>query len=70
MHPNCGEKSVTGRLRSYGIRVQRQRIRDSLERVDPDGVVNRMRRVLHRRSYTERSPNSLWHLDGYHKLIR
>ncbi|XP_019858490.1 PREDICTED: uncharacterized protein LOC109586726 [Amphimedon queenslandica] len=70
MHPNCGEKSVTGRLRSYGIRVQRQRIRDSLERVDPDGVVNCMRRVLHRRSYTVRSPNSLWHLDGYHKLIR
>ena len=70
MHPNCGEKSVTSRLRSYGIRVQRQRIRDSLERVDPDGVVNRMRHVLHRRSYTVRSPNSLWHLDGYHKLIR
>ena len=26
--------------------------------------------MLHRREYRVESPNSLWHLDGYHKLIR
>ncbi len=26
--------------------------------------------VLHRRVYSVESPNTLWHLDGYHKLIR
>uniref|UniRef100_A0A1X7VJ91 Reverse transcriptase domain-containing protein n=1 Tax=Amphimedon queenslandica TaxID=400682 RepID=A0A1X7VJ91_AMPQE len=41
MDPNCGKKSVTtSQLISYGIRAQRQRIHDSLERVDPDIVVS------------------------------
>ena len=30
----------------------------------------RIRKVLHRRTYQVDSPNSLWHLDGYHKLVR
>ena len=37
LHPQCGEKSVLSRLRSEGVRVQRQKIRDSLHRVDPRG---------------------------------
>ena len=69
-YPQCGEKSVSGRLRSRGIHVQRQRVRGSLRRVDPSGVERRRRRVLHRREYSVESPNALWHLDGYHKLIR
>ena len=70
LHPQCGEKNITGRLRSQGVRVQRRRIRESLHRVDPCGVESRARRVLHRRVYCVDSPNTLWHLDGYHKLIR
>ena len=70
LHPQCGEKSVLSHLRSEGVRVQRQKIRDSLHRVDPEGIMNRLRRALHRGQYTVRSSNSLWHLDGYHKLIR
>ena len=70
MLPRCGEKTVNGRLRSCGIRVPRQRIRASLRRVDPSGIQGRCRGVLHRRRYQVVSPNSLWHLDGYHKLIR
>ena len=69
-HPQCGEKSVSGRLKSQGVRVQRQRVRDSLHRVDPSGIESRRQRVLHRRVYSVESPNSLWHLDGYHKLVR
>ena len=67
---SCGEKLVTGRLRSAGIVVPRERVRESLRRIDPNGITTRFRAVLHRRVYSVHSPNSLWHIDGYHKLIR
>ena len=41
-----------------------------MRRVDPTGVQSRARRALHRRTYSVCAPNELWHLDGYHKLIR
>lgn len=69
-NPNLGERSLDGILRSSGIIVQRQRIRDALWSVDPEGVLLRLRRSLHRRDYNVEAPNSLWHVDGYHKLIR
>ena len=34
------------------------------------GVALRHRQTLHRRHYSVPGPNSLWHIDGYHKLIR
>ena len=70
LHPQCGEKTVLGQLRSQGYKIQRQRIRDSIQRVDPIGIQLRSRVSLRRRVYYVESPNSLWHLDGYHKLIR
>jgi len=70
LFPRCGEKIVAGRLLAGGIRVTRQRVRDSLLRVDPTGLHARCRNILHRRKYRVASPNALWHLDGYHKLIR
>ena len=69
-HPNSGETSLSGYLRSLGLRIQRYRVRESLMRVDPRGVQLRFRRVLHRRRYSVPMPNSLWHIDGYHRLIR
>ena len=40
--------------------------------IDPRGVQTRFTRVLHRRHYNINvaMPNSLWHIDGYHRLIR
>jgi hypothetical protein len=38
-----------------------------LIRVDPVGVEGRF---CHRRVYNVQSPNALWHIDGFHKLIR
>lgn len=70
MFPHCGEKSISSRLRSRGIMIKRDRIRESLRRVNPSGVILRCRAVLHRRTYQVPSPNALWHIDGYHKLIR
>ncbi|PIK43879.1 hypothetical protein BSL78_19271 [Apostichopus japonicus] len=65
-----GEKMVAGLLASKNVHVQRDRIRQSIRRVDPDGVDTRKRVALHRRQYSVPGPNSLWHIDGNHKLIR
>ena len=70
VHPQSGEKTIQGKFLSRGIRLQRWRLRNSLAHVDPLGIEFRKRRVLHRRVYNVKSSNSLWHLDGYHKLIR
>ena len=70
LFPRCGEKTIAGRLSAGGIRIPRQRVRDSILRVDPIGLHARCRNILHRRKYQVASPNALWHLDGYHKLIR
>ena len=69
-HPHSGERSFTGFLRSQGLRIQRWRARDSLWRIDPRGIQSRFRGILQRRRYNVRMPNSLWHIDGHHKLIR
>ena len=69
-HPNSGQRCLEGFLRSKGVRLQRQRVRDALKRFDPRGVESRLRRTLHRRQYSVCMPNSLWHIDGNHKLIR
>ena len=61
---------MSGRLSSKGIFIQSERVRESLRRVDPLLVRSRCRRILHRREYRVPHPNSLWHIDGYHKLIR
>ncbi len=68
--PAHGIRTVQSRLRASGFILQRERVRESLYRVDPSGVEARLRRTLHPRQYSVPGPNSLWHIDGYHKLIR
>ena len=45
-------------------------MRESLHRVCPLAVKERFRQAIRRREYRVPHPNSLWHIDGYHKLIR
>lgn len=68
--PTAGQKTLAGHLSTLGYRIQRFRIRESLYRVDPWGVEQRSRQLLHRRKYKVPGPNSLWHIDGNHKLVR
>ena len=68
--PNSGQNTYDGYLRGKGIRIQRYRVRESLSRIDETGVQKRLRRALHHRRYSVPMPNSLWHIDGHHKLIR
>lgn len=53
-----------------GHRVQRQRIRAAVQRVDPIGVALRSTAAIKRRTYKVKGPNSLWHIDANLKLIR
>lgn len=45
-------------------------MRESIARVDPQNTVLRWGILISRRTYHVPWPNSLWHLDGHHSLIR
>ena len=68
--PNLGRRRFLGALRSRGLKIQRRRVSESIRRVDPVGTALRWRLVIHRRKYFVPAPNSLWHIDSTHKLIR
>jgi hypothetical protein len=65
-----GQVYINGYLKSQGLLVQRRRIRESMARVDPRNTVLRWGITVSRRVYRVPWPNSLWHLDGHHSLIR
>ncbi|MGH0124101.1 UNVERIFIED_CONTAM: hypothetical protein FKN15_018182 [Acipenser sinensis] len=69
-YPNAGAEMMNGYLRAKGIFVQRQRIRMSLNSIDPVSSAGRWAQVINRRSYHVPSPNSMWHMDSHMKLIR
>ncbi|KAK1218916.1 hypothetical protein PQX77_014961 [Marasmius sp. AFHP31] len=68
--PGTGRRYLAGHLASAGIKVQMERIRQSLARVDPIGQAIRNRDTVTRRNYRIPRPNAMWHIDGHHKLIR
>ena len=68
--PFCGERMLKQLLQGKGIKVQRNRLRDSIHRVDGQGVASRKKGRLHRRIYNVKGPNHLWHVDTNHKLVR
>ena len=61
---------MAGHLASHGIVVQRARLCASIHRVDPEKVAIWRSIAIGHRVYHIDGPNSLWHLDGHHKLIR
>ena len=69
-HPNDGEKLMRGHLRSAGVIVPRSSLRASIHRVDPVNTQLRRSVTVRRRVYYVDGPNSLWHIDGHHKLVR
>lgn len=61
----AGIAMLDGMLRNLGYRIPRERIRQSLIRIDPvHRVFERIR--IRRRVYSVPGPNSLWHHDGQH----
>ena len=69
-YPNCGYRMMQGHLIALNHRVQQGRVRESMSRTDPHGVISRWCNTVVRRTYSVQSPNSLWHIDGNHRLIR
>jgi len=67
--PSSGLRYLIGFLRARGVKVQRNRARQSLLRIDGLGQVLR-KQTLKRRVYQSARPNAFWHIDGYHKLIQ
>lgn len=63
--PKYGRRMIDGRLRSLSIRVPRERIRQSYQRVfgPPPSFI---RQPIARRKYSVAGVNSLWHHDGQH----
>lgn len=57
---NAGERYVHGSLRSRGLRIQRWRVRQSLQEIDPIGRSFRRRHAIRRRVYNVATPNQLW----------
>lgn len=66
--PGTGETNMIGGLRRRGIFVQRWRVRESIQRMDPIGAANRWAQRIVRRPYSVPHPNFLWHIDSHMKL--
>ena len=69
-HPNSGQVLFQGLLQASGVHVQCHRVRDSIKRIDPLYTSARWNQRMTRRTYNVPGPNSLWHMDGHHSLIR
>lgn len=71
-YPNCGYRRMYGLLFNNGIKVSERRIRESMHRVDPEGILVRALQltITCRRQYKVPGILALWHIDGHHKLIR
>lgn len=67
--PSSGLRYLIGFLRTHGVKVQKERVRKSLLRIDGLGQVLRKHTIIRREYYSPR-PNSVWHMDGHHKLIK
>jgi AraC-like DNA-binding protein len=66
---NTGQKMMYGLIRAQNVLVTRQQIRDIMRARDPHGTMLRKAQVLSRREYEVPFINSVWHMDGQHKLI-
>lgn len=61
--PYTGLTLLEGHIRRLNLRVSRERVRQSLLRVDPINVSLRHNQTITRRQYSVPGPNSLWHVD-------
>ena len=68
--PESGICYLVGFLWNHGLWIQCRHVRLSMKRVDGLGQVLRQRKVIQRKQYRVKQPNTLWHLNGHHKLIR
>jgi len=70
-NPDSGIRYLVGFLRRHGLKIQKERVRASIKRVDQLGQTIRHQRTVkaRRNRYYVARPNALWHIDGHHKMI-
>ena len=70
--PNSGIREIASMLKKLDppVIVQRDRVGKLLAKVDPTGTARRWAQIIPRRTYSVPTPNSLWHIDTHHSLIR
>ena len=70
INPFSGETYVQGALRARGIYIQRWKIRDALQQIDPVNRAVRRRYAIRRCIYNGNKPNHLrQYIDSNDKLI-
>lgn len=71
-YPHSGVRELLSHLRAQDppLVVQRRRIEKLLAAVDSVGMASRWAQAISRRVYSVATPNSLWHIDTNHALIR
>jgi hypothetical protein len=68
-NPDVGIRYLIAFLRRHGLRIQKSRVKASINRTDRLGRTLRTRTAIQRKKYKISRPNALWHIDGHHKLI-
>ena len=68
--PRWGADTIAAAVAVAGFHAPRQQLRDSIHRVDPEGVLERSHKAIKRVVYRSHGPHHDWHMDGNHKLIR
>lgn len=70
--PNCGYRRMQGNLRSRGLHVQWMRMKDSVKRVCPEGILTQVLQLsaVQRRTYLCKSSLVPLAYRWNHKLIR
>ena len=66
---NAGYRGVISQLLVNGLKPPQMQVRESMRRVDRQGVAVRWLRLTPRRQYRVSGPWALWHIDSNHKLI-
>ncbi len=63
---------MSGHLQSRGLYIQRRRLIEALHNIDPVGDNLNVGILWYTEEHTcsVPGPNSLWHIDGHHSLIR
>ena len=68
--PRWGADTIAAAVAVAGFHAPRQQLRDSIHRVDPEGILERSHKAIKRVVYRSHGPHHDWHMDGNHKLIR
>jgi hypothetical protein len=68
-YPDAGVLTILGHLHARNMRVPRDRIWRTLQKIDALGVATRQAEATIRQEYNVPRCNHLWHFDGHHKLI-